>query len=91
MEEFIMSGECEKCGEHTLECVCALKISDCDLEKYVNQAFTETIIQGYENQMLAVMKYRQEKYPNEKNDREWLQFTNFVCRRRCQSVTPPSV
>lgn len=85
-----MSGECDKCGEHCLDCECSLKISDCDLEKYVNAAFIEKVIQGYENQMLSVMKHRQEKYPSDKNDKEWLAFTNFVCRRRCQSVTAPS-
>ncbi len=85
-----MSGECDRCGEHALDCECSPIISDYDLEKYVNEAFTEQVIQGYENQLLSVMKHRQEKYPSEKNDREWLAFTNFVCRRRCQSVTPPS-
>lgn len=60
------------------------ELSDIELEKYVNEAFTEQLIQSYENQILAVMKHRQEKYPTEKNDAEWLSYTNFVCRRRCQ-------
>ena len=84
-----MSGECEF-GEHCLDCNCKANISDSDLKKYVNQAFTEEVIRGYEDQILSVMKHRQEKYPNEKNNREWLEFTNFVCRRRSQSVTTPS-
>lgn len=79
-------SECDTCGEHCLDCNCKIKISDSDLEKYVNQAFTEEVIQGYENQILSIMKHRQEKYPSEKNDREWLAFTNFVCRRRYADV-----
>ena len=63
-----------------------IEISDEQINRYVNETFTEQIIQGYENQMLAVMKHRQEIYPTEKNDREWLDYTNFVCRRRCQRV-----
>lgn len=63
-----------------------IELSDEQINKYVNEAFTEQVIQGYENQMLSVMKHRQEKYPTEKNDREWLDYTNFVCRRRCQRV-----
>jgi len=81
-----MSGECELCGEHALECKCSPKISDSDLEKYVNKVLTEEIIQGCENQILAVMKHRQERYSSEKNDKEWLEFTNFVCRRRRKKI-----
>lgn len=28
MEEFIISGECERCGNHTLECICCKIYSD---------------------------------------------------------------
>ena len=55
-----------------------------ELDKYVNEAFTEEVIRSYEEQILGIMKLRQEKYPNEKNDREWLDYTNFVCSRRCR-------
>lgn len=46
----------------------------------------EEIIRRYENQLLKVMKTRYEKYPTKRNDIEWLDFTNHVCRRRCQRV-----
>lgn len=62
----------------------AINLSDDQIQSYVNQLFTEQVIQEYENQILAVMKKRQENYPNEQNDREWLAFTNFVCSRRCK-------
>lgn len=61
-----------------------IELSDDAIAQYVNKAFSEQVIQNYEDQLLAVMKHRQEKYPSEKNDREWLDYTNFVCRRRCQ-------
>jgi hypothetical protein len=57
-----------------------------EIDLYCNEAFTEMLIQKYENQILAVMKTRQEKYPCDRNDQEWLDYTNFVCRRRCQRV-----
>ena len=62
------------------------KVSDEDLMKYVNASFTEQVIQKYENQILAVMKHRQDIYPSELNDNEWLAYTNMICRRRCQHV-----
>lgn len=59
-------------------------LTDEQINKYVNEEFTETFIEEYENQLLRVMKIRQENYPSKRNDNEWLNFTNFVCRRRCQ-------
>lgn len=57
-------------------------ISDKELNEYVNQAFTEEVIRRYEDQLLGFYKARQEKYPSDKNDKEWLDFTNYVCKRR---------
>jgi hypothetical protein len=51
---------------------------------YMNESIYEQIIQGYENQLLIIMKTRYEEYPTERNDYEWEELTNFVCRRRCQ-------
>jgi hypothetical protein len=59
-------------------------ISDEELQEYVNKFFSEEVIQQYENQLLSVMKFRYKKYPTEINDKEWLDFTNYVCCRRCQ-------
>ncbi len=36
-----MSGECDKCGEHCLDCKCKTNITASDLQKYVNEAFTD--------------------------------------------------
>ena len=60
-------------------------IENQEIQNYVNKAFTEQVIRHYEDQILRVMKHRQEKYPSDKNDKEWLDFTNFVCRRRYQN------
>jgi len=61
------------------------KITDEQLQEYVNKSFTEEVILRYEEQILAVMKTRYDKYPTERNNYEWLDYTNFVCRRRYQS------
>lgn len=60
------------------------RISDEDLENYANEALTKEIIWNCENEILKVMKFRFEKYPTEINDKEWLDYTNFICRRRGQ-------
>lgn len=58
-----------------------------DVKKYINDWYSENMIQEFENKILSIMKLRQEVYPSEKNDEEWLNYTNFVCRRRCQRVS----
>jgi hypothetical protein len=59
-------------------------LNDEEINKYVNEAICEHIIQNYENEILLTLKTRFEKYPTEKNNEEWLNYTNFVCKRRCQ-------
>ena len=59
-------------------------ISDEQIQTYVNKSLTEQMIRNLEEQLLNVMKIRQEQYPSDVNDAEWLAYTNFVCRRRCQ-------
>jgi hypothetical protein len=63
----------------------SMEISDEDLNKFVNVALSEQLIRNGEDHLLQIYKYRQEKYPSGKNEREWLYFTNYVCRRRKQS------
>jgi hypothetical protein len=60
------------------------KITDEQIQEYINQVFTEEVLRRYEEKILGVMKTRYEKYPTERNNTEWLDYTNFVCRRRCQ-------
>ncbi len=64
----------------------ARQMNDKEITTYINEAFSEEIIRRYENQLLSVMKTRYEKYPTDKNDKEWLNFTNHVCKRRYQKV-----
>jgi hypothetical protein len=59
-------------------------IEDQEITDYINQAFTEEVILRYENQLLHVLKTRYEEYPTPENDKEWLDYTNFFCQRRCQ-------
>lgn len=62
-------------------------INQQEIDDYVNKSFTEQLIRGYENQLLAVLKSRQEKFPSEKNNDEWLSFTDWVCKRRYGTET----
>lgn len=59
-------------------------MEDEELNKYINNALTAQLIRNEEDHLLSIYKFRQGKYPSEKNDREWLDFTNYVCRRRSQ-------
>ena len=59
-------------------------LDDDEIEEYVNAAYSEQLIQACENQILAILKSRYEKYPTEINNATWLDYTNFICRRRHQ-------
>lgn len=53
------------------------------MQKYVTEAFAEQLLRAAEDNVLKIMKQRYEAIPTEKNDQEWLDYSNFVCRRRC--------
>ena len=57
-------------------------ISDEELEKYVNESFTEEIIRRCEDQLLAILAHRQGAHPSEKHAQEWFAFKDYVCERR---------
>lgn len=57
-------------------------ISDKALTTYINEAFTEHMIRNHEDKILSIMRIRQKIYPSECSDREWLDFSNYVIRRR---------
>jgi hypothetical protein len=61
-----------------------MELTDQQINEYINQAFSEELIRRTEDHLLSILKFRQEKYPTEKNDKEWLDYTNFISRRRCQ-------
>jgi hypothetical protein len=61
------------------------KLTDEQIQHYINSTLCENAIQFHENEILNVMKVHYENYPTEKNDLEWLNYTNFVCKRRCQN------
>ena len=60
-------------------------MNDEEIKTYINEAFSEEVIRRSEDHLLQIMKFRYENYPTKKNDREWLDYSSFVCRRRCQS------
>ncbi len=62
-------------------------ISDEELNEYVKKSFNEEIIRSYEDQFLYVLKTRQENFPSEKNDEDWLSFSMWVCNRRYNTIT----
>lgn len=60
-------------------------MEDKDIINYINLTYTECFIQQAEDDLLSILKWRSEQFPTEKNDKEWLDFTDFVCKRRYHS------
>lgn len=60
-------------------------IDDESLNKYINEALSEVLIRSREEEILYIMKTRQEKYPSERNNIEWLEFSDYICKRRYHS------
>lgn len=58
------------------------EISDNQIKDYIDTYYIESIIENLEIQILALMKARQENIPSEKNDKEWVEFSNYVRNRR---------
>ena len=48
----------------------------------MNEYYTETTIHALEQQILSLLKIRQEEYPSEKHDAAWLEYSNFIMKRR---------
>ena len=63
------------------------KITDEEITSYINYYYTEAAIQELEGHLLSILKKRQEIYPSEKNDREWLEFSDWVCKRKNDEKT----
>jgi len=57
------------------------KITDLEIEKFIDDFHFASFLNEYEDKMLEAFKLRYEKYPTEKNNQEWLEFSNYVCKR----------
>lgn len=53
-----------------------------DIQNYMNNYYIEQCITNAENQLLSTLKQIYEKYPTEKNNENWLKFSDFVATRR---------
>lgn len=60
-------------------------LKDEDIKKYINEYLCEESIREKEDEILHIMKMRQETYPSEKNDKEWLNFSVQCMTRRIRS------
>ena len=60
-------------------------VTDEQISEYMNEYYAESEIQRLEENILHIMKYRQETYPSEKNDKEWFNFSDQMIKRRCRS------
>lgn len=69
-----MSDECEESGEYVFDHE--------TLKRYIIYYYYECDIRCLEDQILKIMKRRQEECPSEKNADELLAFSNFVIKRR---------
>lgn len=60
-------------------------MDDKEIEQYIDEYYFESILDEFENKILEIYKLRFEKYPTEKNSQDWLDYSNFVCRKRCRT------
>lgn len=59
-------------------------LKDDEIEEYVNQAVTESVVNYCEESILAILRDSFEKYPTEENSKKWLDYTDWVIRRRLE-------
>lgn len=57
-------------------------VTDEQITEHINSFYMESMVKQAEDQLLHFLKMRQEKFPSEKHDREWLEFSDYVCKRR---------
>ncbi len=57
-------------------------ITDKKLKEYIDISLAEEIIRSTENHILSILKLRQEHYPSDKHDKEWLDYSNLIANRR---------
>lgn len=60
-------------------------LTDEEIEKYIDEYYCESMIIALETQILYIMKERQKNNPSEKNNREWLEFSDYYIARRARS------
>ena len=52
------------------------------IEKYINEYYMENYICECEERLLYALKMRQEKFPSQKHDKEWDEFSVWVINRK---------
>lgn len=57
-------------------------VSDKDVVRYMNSFYMDMFVKECEQNLLKALKMRQENFPSEKNDRAWLEFSQYVLGRR---------
>lgn len=61
-------------------------LTDDEVKKYLNVFYAEAAIQNIEIQLLDILKLRQENCPSEKNDAEWLSFSDWTIKRKKEAL-----
>jgi hypothetical protein len=61
-------------------------MDDENISKFLFDTWIEDEIRYCEDHILQLMKAKQEIYPSEYNDKQWLDFSNFTCQRRCKET-----
>lgn len=62
------------------------EISDEDLKKFIDDVITQQLLEQYEDKILEILKYTQDQYPCEGNDKDWLDYSNFFCEKRANRI-----
>lgn len=58
------------------------EITGKNIKDYIDEYYVESMITTLESQILGLLKARQENIPSAKNDREWLEFSDYVCKKK---------
>lgn len=63
-------------------------ISDKILGEYVQEAMVQIVLRAHEDEILGIMKRRQEANPSERHDAEWLEYSQVFGKRRYGNCGP---
>jgi hypothetical protein len=53
-----------------------------EINNYINHHYLESFLCKHEDELLLFLKVRQQAYPSEKNDADWIAFSDLIRKRR---------
>ncbi len=59
-------------------------ISDNDIKNWMNEYYFDTTLHALEQQILSILKLRQEEYPSDHHNLAWVEYSDFILERRTE-------